>query len=60
MAFFVSDFTAKTSFQEFKTLETREEVWKKEDFCLVEEEQVRDRLSKVDTHISIGLNEIHL
>ena len=42
--FFASVITAKISPQEFQTLETREEVQRKEDFPLVKEDQVRDHL----------------
>uniref|UniRef100_A0A8B9Q7B9 Reverse transcriptase domain-containing protein n=1 Tax=Apteryx owenii TaxID=8824 RepID=A0A8B9Q7B9_APTOW len=40
-------------------MEAREKVWRKEDFPLVEEEWVRDYLSKLDTHKSMGPDGIH-
>ena len=39
--------------------ETREEVWRKEDFPLVEEDRVRDHLSKLDIQRSTGLDGMH-
>ncbi|XP_068785519.1 uncharacterized protein [Struthio camelus] len=58
-AFFASVFTAKASPEEFQTLETREEGWRKEDSPLVEEDQVRDLLSKLDIHKSMGPDGMH-
>jgi len=37
----------------------REKAWGKEDFPLVKEDQVRDHLSKLDTHKSMGLDTMH-
>ncbi|PKU33356.1 rna-directed dna polymerase from mobile element jockey-like [Limosa lapponica baueri] len=42
-AFFASVFTAQASPQESHTLEETEKVWTKEDFPLVEEDQVREQ-----------------
>jgi len=42
-----------------ESLEVREEVWQKEDLSLVEEDQVRDQLSNLDTHKSMGPNGTH-
>uniref|UniRef100_A0A8B9PGQ4 Reverse transcriptase domain-containing protein n=1 Tax=Apteryx owenii TaxID=8824 RepID=A0A8B9PGQ4_APTOW len=58
-AFFASVFTGQASPQEPQTLEAREKVWRKEDFPLVEEEWVRDHLSKPDTHKSMGPDGMH-
>ena len=58
-AFFASAFTAKTSPLESLSFGTREEIWRNEDFPLVEEDQVRDLLGKLDTHISMDLDGIH-
>ncbi|KAJ7423074.1 rna-directed dna polymerase from mobile element jockey-like [Pitangus sulphuratus] len=53
-ATFVSVFTDKTSPQKSQTLEEREKIWRKEDFPLVKEDQVRDHLCKLDIHKSMG------
>ncbi|GAB0183976.1 mitochondrial enolase superfamily member 1 [Grus japonensis] len=58
-AFFASVCTAKAGPQESQTLEVREKVWRKEDFPLVEEDQVRDHLGKLNTHKSMGPNGMH-
>lgn len=58
-AFCASIFTAKISLQESQTLETREEVWRKEDFPLVKEDGVRDQISKPDIHKSMGPDGMH-
>jgi len=58
-AFFASVFTVKAGPQASQSLEPREKAWKKEDLPLVEEDQVRDHLSELDTHISMDLDEIH-
>ena len=58
-AFFASVFTAKAGPQASESLEVREEAWRKEDLPLVEEDPVRDHLSKPDTHRSMGPNGMH-
>jgi len=58
-AFFASVFTAKASPQESHSLEVREEVWQKDDLPLVGEDCVRDHLSILDTHKSMGPNGMH-
>ncbi|GAB0183643.1 mitochondrial enolase superfamily member 1 [Grus japonensis] len=58
-AAFASVFTAKAGPQESQTLEVREKVWRKEDFPLVEEDQVRDHLRKLDTHKSMSAEGMH-
>ncbi|XP_040400941.1 uncharacterized protein LOC121063970 [Cygnus olor] len=58
-AFFASVFTAKISPQESQTLETKDKVWRKEDMALVEEDRVRDHLSKLDIHKSMGPDGMH-
>ncbi|GAB0184165.1 mitochondrial enolase superfamily member 1 [Grus japonensis] len=58
-AFFASVFTAKASPQESQTLGVGEKVWRKEDFPLVKEDQVRDHLGKLDTHKSMGPDGMH-
>ncbi|GAB0204970.1 mitochondrial enolase superfamily member 1 [Grus japonensis] len=52
--FFASVFTAKASPQESQTLEVGEEVWRKEDLLLVEEDRVRECLGKLDIYKSMG------
>jgi len=51
-AYFASVFTVVS-------LELREESWPKEDLLLVEEDQVIDHLSNLDTHKSMGPNGMH-
>lgn len=51
---FSSAFTSKTSLQEPQASETREQVWSKEDLSLVEEDQVREHLSKVSPQDLMG------
>ncbi|GAB0202805.1 mitochondrial enolase superfamily member 1 [Grus japonensis] len=58
-AFFALVFTAKDGPQETSTLEVGEKVWRKEDFPLIEEDQVRDHLGKLDTHKSMGPDGMH-
>ena len=58
-AFFSSVFNAKTSAQESHILEVRERVWGKENFPLVEEDLVRERLAKINVHTSMGPNGMH-
>jgi len=58
-AFFASVFTAKAGPQESQVLDVREEAWLKNDLPLVEEDCVRDRLSNVDAHKSMGPNGMH-
>lgn len=57
--FFASVFFAKASPQEPQTLEPREKVWRKEEFSLVEENQVRDNLDKSETHKFMGPDGMH-
>ncbi|GAB0190397.1 mitochondrial enolase superfamily member 1 [Grus japonensis] len=58
-ATFDSVFTAKAGPQESQTLEVGEKVWRKEDVPLVEEDQVREHLGKLDIHKSMGLDGMH-
>jgi len=58
-AFFASVFTAKAAPQESQSLEVRKKVWRKEDLPLLEEDQVRDHLSELDSHRSMGPNDMH-
>ncbi|PKU42310.1 reverse hypothetical protein [Limosa lapponica baueri] len=52
-------FTAQASPQELQTLEETEKVWMKEDVPLVEEDQVREQLSKLHTQKSMGPDGMH-
>ena len=54
-AFFASVFSAKAGPQASQSLKVREKAWKKEDLPLVEEHQVRDLLSKLDTETGVQL-----
>ena len=54
-AFFASVFTAKAGPQASQPLEVREKAWRKEDLLLVED-LMRDHLSKLVTHKSMGSN----
>ncbi|PKU43174.1 rna-directed dna polymerase from mobile element jockey-like [Limosa lapponica baueri] len=58
-AFFASVFTAKAAPHESQTLETREKVWREEDFPSVGEDWVRDHLAKLDIHKSMGPDRMH-
>ena len=58
-AFFASVFTAKAGPQESKALEVREEAWRMDDFPLVEEDCVRNHLSNLDAHKSMGPDGMH-
>ena len=58
-AFFASVFSAKTGPQESQALKVREEAYKEDDFPLVEEDCVSDRLSDLDVHKSMGPNGMH-
>jgi len=57
--FFASLFTTKASPQESQALQVREKAWQKDDSPLVEEDCVRDHLSKLDSHKSMGPNGMH-
>jgi len=58
-AFFASVFSAKAGPQESQVPEVREEACRKDDFPLVEEGCVRDHLSNLDAHKSMGPNGMH-
>jgi len=58
-AFFASVFSAKAGPQESQALEVREEAYREDDLPLVEEDCMRDRLSNLDTHKSMGPDEMH-
>jgi len=58
-AAFASVFSAKTGPQESKVLEVREEAYKEDNFPLVEENCVRDRLSDMDVHKSMDPDGMH-
>ena len=58
-AFFASAFSAVTCPQESQALEVREEAYKDDDFPLVEEDGVRDHLSDLHTHKSMGPDGMH-
>jgi len=58
-AFFASVFSAKAGPQESQALEVREKAWRKDDFPLVKEDCVRDHLSNLDTHKSMGPDAMH-
>jgi len=58
-AFFASVFSAKAGTQESQALEVRKDTYREDDFPLVEEDCVRDRLSDLDAHKSMGLDGMH-
>jgi len=58
-AFFASVSSAKASPQESQVLEVREEACRKDDPPFIEEDCVRDRLSNLNTHKSMGPNGMH-
>jgi len=59
-AFFPSVFYAQAGPQESQVPEVREEACRKHDLPLVEEDCMRDHLSNLDDHISMGPGGIHL
>ena len=58
-ASFAPVFPSKTSLQESQASETRGKGWSKEDVILVEENQVRLYLSKLDIHKSMSPDGTH-
>lgn len=58
-AFFSLVFTVKTGFQESQVPVTSGKVQSKEDLPLVEEDQVREQLNKMDIHKAMGPSGIH-
>jgi len=58
-AFFASVFSAKAGPQESQALEARQEAYREDDFPLVEEDCVRDRLSNLDAHKFMSPNGMH-
>ena len=56
---FASVFTIQFGALLSQSLEAREEVWRNEDFPLIEENDNRDHLSKPDTHKSMAPNRMH-
>jgi len=58
-AFFASVLIAKTGPQESQDPEVREEAYREDDFPLVEEDCVWDRLSDLEVHESMGPDGMH-
>jgi len=58
-AFFASVFSPKAGPQESQTPEVRDEAHREDDFPLVEEDCVRDHLSDINTHKSMGPDGMH-
>jgi len=58
-ALFASVFTSKTSLQESQVREISGGIWRKEDLPLVDKDQVREYLSKLDICKSMGLDGMH-
>lgn len=58
-AFFTSVYNAKTILQESQAPELSERVRRKEDFLLIEEVLAREHLAKINTHRSMGHDEMH-
>jgi len=58
-AFFASVFSAKAGPQESQAPEVREEAYREDDFPLVAEDCVRDRLRDLDVHESMGPDGMH-
>ncbi|GAB0177898.1 mitochondrial enolase superfamily member 1 [Grus japonensis] len=56
---FLSVFTSKTGLQESQVLETKGKDWSKKDVPLIEEDQIREYLSNMDTHKPMGPDGIH-
>ncbi|PKU31717.1 rna-directed dna polymerase from mobile element jockey-like [Limosa lapponica baueri] len=59
-AFFPSVSTAKANPQEPQTLEVEDRAWSKKHSLSITEDQVRDHLSKLYTHKSMGPDGMHL
>jgi len=57
--FFALVFTAKAGPQESWSLDVREEACRKDDLTWVEEDGVRDHVSELDTHKSMGPDGMH-
>jgi len=57
--FFASVFSAKAGPQESQAPEVREEAHREDDFPLVEKDCVRDHLSYLNTHKSMGPDGMH-
>ena len=47
------------AFKESQAPKTREKGWSKEDLLLVEKDQVREHLNKLDIHESMGPDGMH-
>jgi len=58
-AFFASVFSVKAGPQESQAPDVREEAYREYDYPLVEEDCVRDRLSDLDAHKSMGPDGMH-
>jgi len=58
-AFFASVFSVQAGPQKSQALEAREEAYREDDFPLVEEDCVRDRLGNLDTHKYMGPDGMH-
>jgi len=58
-ALFASVSSAKAGPQETQALEAREEAYREDDFPLVEEDCMRDNLSDLDVHKSMGPDGMH-
>jgi len=58
-AFFASVLSTKAGPQESQVPEVREEAYSEDDFTLVEEDCVRDHLSNLDVHKSMGPDGMH-
>jgi len=58
-AFFASVFSAKASPRESQALEVREEACRRDDPPLVDDDCVRDHLSNLNTHKSMGPDGMH-
>lgn len=52
-------FTGKTGTEQSQAFEMSGKVWSKEDLALVEEDQIREHLNKLDKHKSIGPDGMH-
>lgn len=57
--FSASDFTDKICLQESPALATTAKVWSKEELSLVEKEQVREHLNRLNVYKSMGPDGTH-
>lgn len=58
-AIFALVFTGKTGTAQSEALEMNGKIWSKEDLSLVEMDQIREHLNKLEKHKSVGPDGMH-